>query len=366
MTSTATSHRRFLPVVLPVCLVATALCPCVSPPRAAEGLPSVETSPPEPVTLIGHGRVVFALERDGRPHFVIYAQGKLRSKLSLRTSPSLGWIWSGDVEHVPPDGGSQRYEVSFSSEAPERIVLNGKMFPIPKQRVDESQELLRGPWFVLTSYGRAVPTGRYFALPNTGDLDPAETNSHAWYFDRDLHGAEVRRNSLEMDDLEGWVVAWDQQHCIQHSDNSRVARLRLFPNGRIVTNRTHSMPLTERRTAPAEVQLLVDRLLKMARQHARSQSDKPPPSAAVGTPRRPFPRALGRGLWDQHQDLVRIKDEDQLHTLRVVHPGRNDRVGRVPEGWDDMRDRLWKFLNTASGDKGVWQDGDVNRRSNAS
>jgi hypothetical protein len=191
-------------------------------------------------------------------------------------------------------------------------------------------------------------------LPKIGDLDRAKTYSHAWYFDRDLHEAELHRNSLEMDDLKGWVVAWDQQHCIQHSDNSRVARLRMFPDGRVVANRTRSDPLAELRIAPDEVRLLTDELLKMAKLQSRDQSERPVPSpVAAATPRSLFPRALGRGLWDQHQDLVRIKDEDQLHTLRVVHAGRNDRVGRVPDGWDDMRDRLWKFLTAAHEGKDI-------------
>jgi hypothetical protein len=230
------NHRRS-PWVMRAWLGIALLWPSLRSVPAAD---DADTAPPELVTRSAHERSVVALQTAGRPHFV------LSTELKLSRPTDSEWTWTGHIDHRPPGGEVQRHTLTFSSESPEEISLDGRTVPIPNRLHQDPDEKPRGPWFVLTSYGRAVPTGRFFRFPDIADLDHERQYSIAYYFDRDVYEAETHRNTLQLDDLDSWILAWDEQHCISHSDGVRIARLRVFADGRVVANRRPGEPLIEK------------------------------------------------------------------------------------------------------------------------
>ena len=142
------------------------------------------------------------------------------------------------------------------------------------------------------------------------------------------------------------MIAWDDQHRIQHSDGAREARVRVFADGRVIGVRSYRDPLVKRNIDKASLAALVEDLIAMAEKpvssptdEKQSPDDKKPLVTLAGD------TALGRGMWDQEQDLVRIRHEGHTYFVHVIHPGRSDRVGQVPIGWEEMHERLWGLID---------------------
>ena len=309
-------------------------------------------------TVTEHDRSMTTLMHGDRPICSFYAHGQLSTE---RTPEESGSTWTGRIKHTQNDGSVNTYTVRYVATAMSLISLSGRSFTVPTPPASNTSEDAkpRSPTFVMTSYGRPVPTGRSFEVAIEGDLTPKKQYSQAWYFDNDLYKAESRRNTLEMDDLEGWVVAWDSQHCIQHSDGARVAKFRLFADGRLIINRDHRRVLAERKIAPDEVkQLLVD-LAAMQDQSASLErallnAVKADPDSIVGLPINidstliqsvAIQTPLGHGLWDQFQDIVHFRRDGRKETINVVYAGPDQRPTRIPPGWDEMHRRLHELTS---------------------
>lgn len=335
------NHRR-LPWVMRAWLGIVLLWPNLQLALAAD---DADTAPPELVTRSAHERSVVALQTAGRPHFVLYARGTLSTELKLSRPTDSEWTWTGHIDHRPPGGEVQRHELTFSSQAPEELSLDGRIFPVQNRLEQKADEKPRGLWIVLTSYGRAVPTGRFFSFPDVAELDWQQKSTDAYYADMDVFNAEICRHTLEMDDLTGWILSWDEQDCISHSDGLRTARLRVFADGRVVANPGYNDPLIEKQITPGEVQALVNDILKLNGVNSRELSANVPTSGLSGLSVESVSSSpLGRGLWDQNQELIQIREDDKIHDLRVVYPGQKDRLGHVPGGWEEIRDRLWTLI----------------------
>jgi hypothetical protein len=303
-----------------------------------------ETGPLPPRLLVVQGeRSAVAVRFNKRLDFVIYSHTHLDAEINEEKVSPMKSTWSGYVEQRRADGMAKRFELHYSTDKPDVIVLDGKEFAIanPLDAAKEADGEDRGPWFLLTSFGRLVPSGRFFEAPHDPDsLDPKKEYSLAWYMDQDVHQAETYRHNFDLDDLKDWVIAWDEQHPISHSDGARVARLRIFADGRIVGARSHLEPLVHARLSKAEVDALVADLIAMARK----------PDVVVDPKLTVASSPLGRGLWDQHQDVVHIHRDGERHLVHVTHPGRRDPVGDVSPGWKEMNERLWKLLQAAKPD----------------
>lgn len=290
-----------------------------------------------------HGRSAAVLRSGDRPICVFYGHGTIDAVMNQDTRRR---TWNGVIEHELETGERHRYSLRYQVSAPELISINGRLFRIPLSPVDEPDATRAPPWFVLTSYGRPIATGRYFSVPTPKDLDPKSQYSHAWYFSNDVYAAESQRNTLEMDDLTGWVIAWDEQHCIQHSDGARVAKLRVFGDGRVIVNEEYRGSLVEKQISTEEVQQLRERLLAMGSPVESEDSselddvtiDHDAVDLLVGSS---FPSTLRNyGMWDQYQDLITVRTGEKTDAICIVHPGPSDSIGRVPPGWEAVRDKM--------------------------
>lgn len=334
-------------------MLALALLIGIVPSSAANGDDTTEL---ELVSVAAHDRAAVVLKSNERPICVFYGDGTLTGNLAEHRSRK---TWSGVVEHTSKAGDRHRYDIRYSVQAPELISIAGRLFQIPIGPTDKPEKELKAPWFVLTSYGRPIATGRYFSTPSTDNLNPKSQYSHAWYFDRDLYAAESQRNTLEMDDLEGWVIAWDEQHCIQHSDSARVAKLRIFDDGRVIVNDGYAGSLQEKR-------LPID-IVRRLRQDLASMAGVTNEVKLLGntsvisdgelidggeldlqiTSR--FPTTLNSfALWDQYQDSITVRIGQTSHSINVVHPGPDGRPTYIPSGWNAMRDRLATIMRSDS------------------
>jgi hypothetical protein len=145
--------------------------------------------------------------------------------------------------------------------------------------------------------------------------------------------ASKSAGDLELDDQQGWAVAWDEQHPISHSDGARVARLRLFADGRIVGARSSHEALVRRKISERAAAALIADLVAMAGDPEIRADD-----AVSVSP-------LGAALWDQYQELVRIVHDGKTYAIHVTHPSAEGDLGSIPLGWKDMNERLWALLH---------------------
>ncbi len=322
-------------------------------PRADS--PAAEDEAPRIRLLSDHGRSAFTIDRAGRPLFVIYAHGTLSTELTVGDATNGEWHCNGTIEHHHPEGETHHFEMSFTAGSPGTLSLNETEFPIPATftATNNPDDALRGPWFIITSYGRIVPSGRSFTRPTDDELDPEHQYSQAWYMDRDVWDAEVYRNTLEMDDLEGWVVSWDHQHCMQHSDSGREARLRIWADGRVVSWEGPHRPIVEHQISPEEVQTLVDDLVAMTDSPkivdlATPATEAEPSEVFVVSPRGP--------TWNQFQEFVDVRQGDHEHMVHVLYPGMDDPLGSVPLGWEEMQQRLFDLIDRSGGQAAGGED----------
>lgn len=293
--------------------------------------------------LATNGRSMVTLTQADRPVCSFYAQGALTASVE---SNETGGRWTGQIKHTPVNSESHTYNLAYDVVSSSQVSINDRSYRIRTEgaaaKADDAKP--RCPTFVLTSYGRVVPTGRSFEVATAADLEPKTQFSKAWYFDRDLYGAETNRNTLEMDDLSGWVVGWDQQNPIQHSDGARIAKFRLFADGRLVINRGRRQPLAERKISPEEVTSLLGELAEMVTPpEDADEIDKLNVAVKklnLGIAHSP----LGRGLWDQGQDIVYLRDEGRGDTIRVIHEGRDQRPTQIPLGWEAAAQRLRELV----------------------
>lgn len=302
----------------------------------------------ELVSVSAHERAAVVLQSGETPVCVFYGRGKLTGQLIENRSRK---TWNGVIEHADAAGNRLPYDIRYSLQAPELISIAGRLFRIPVGPTEKTKQELKAPWFVLTSYGRPIATGRYFSRPSTDDLNPKSQYSHAWYFDRDRHAAESQRNTLEMDDLEGWVISWDEQHCIQHSDGARVAKLRIFGDGRVVVNDGYAGSLHTKQIPIEDVRRLLQDLALMTEE--THEVTLPGEVSIAGDLdlqiASRFPKTLNNfAMWDQYQDFITVRIGKTSQSINVVHPGPDGNPTHIPSGWDEMRDRLAAIMRSDS------------------
>jgi hypothetical protein len=130
-------------------------------------------------------------------------------------------------------------------------------------------------------------------------------------------------NSRRLAEQDGWVVAWDEQHPIQHSSGIRMARLRLFPDGRLLVLQGVLDPIAEARIPTDDVNSLVDWLIdeQAARKRAAFKV-KQADGIQTEVEWDPLPSAL----WDQHAERVAVRRKDAVYDLIRFSPPRDERA----------------------------------------
>lgn len=285
-------------------------------------------------------RTALWLTSGENPRCGFYASGKLTAKLNIDGEETVG-----ELLHESLEGTTQRYELRYNAKTG-RLAIDGKAVDaaFPRGESPDGAEALaavgKALWFIATTFGRIAPSDRWSSPPAAEDLSPTKRFSFAWYLDRDLELAETYRYNLELDALEDWSIAWDERHPISHSDGARVARLRLFADGRLVGARSPDQKLFRRRVSPDLAAALISDLVTMAGDAKAGSVETGDAASSWGVA-----SSWSAALWDQRQELVRIAHEGQIRLIHVVEPSAKGGPGSAPLGWKEMRGRLGALLH---------------------
>lgn len=259
------------------------------------------------------------------PHVILYAQGALTLQLQQAESDE-SIIWSGDIAHCTQSDKTRTYDFQFSTSAPHLLSFNGQTVAIARKSGDAEDLRDKCECFVITATGKIVSTHRYFAEPAADDLDPARQFSTAYYLDAEIYEAETHSETLAMNSIPGAVIAWDRQNCISHSDSARTARLRIYPDGRVLRSAGYRQSIQESWIPVASVKQLALRLYALG---TDPQMTKLQDGAEL---------EIGVGaLWDQHQEVISVRHAGKCRLIHVIYPGRKQPMGQVPLNWDEIQ-----------------------------
>jgi hypothetical protein len=120
----------------------------------------------------------------------------------------------------------------YASDEPTALFLDGKAYDLTASPLMSPMGALevRGRIFLLRDEGEPFRTPRTIALRNEKDLQTIGV-----FVVADEFRAGVYAESRRVQQLEGWVLALDVQNPLRHGDGVRSARLRIFPDGRVLS-----------------------------------------------------------------------------------------------------------------------------------
>lgn len=183
----------------------------------------------------------------------------------------------------------------------------------------EEADRSRGIWCGLTSYGRTQSTKRWHdwlaeeSDPAKSELNHERQFSAAWYFDNDLFTFESYRTTLEMDDLTNVVIAWDEQHPIQHSDAARAAKLRVLADGRLFASRDGREATQQLQLTPVELAALIEKLLPLF--------GDPLPTGKSGN----VPLNDAGAHWDAEKESMVLSHAGKTYRVETQSASRSDK-----------------------------------------
>ncbi len=141
-----------------------------------------------------------------------------------------------------------------------------------------------------------------------------------------IPGVDVYGNSRKLMAMQDWSIAWDSQYPIRNGDHSRVARLRVFADGRVAALQQLRDPLAEIQIPKADAAQLINWLIDDL--HATERPALPLtliskfPSGEVqagdGDP-------LPLSLWDQDGTRITVKRDGKTYDLLSIEPHYADR-----------------------------------------
>jgi beta-lactamase regulating signal transducer with metallopeptidase domain len=324
------------------------------PPPIAEKRPGAATNvPPQPARphIFGHQRSAVGWQTDDKVYLVLYANGFLQTGLEETSFPTGEWSVRGHINLLQDRRVVRRFELRYSSDDLDTVYVDNKAYVMDAPPKDGAEGAMQtGRLIVLREKGEPLHTHRTLRLNSTKDLDPQQSGSLAALADMDLHLAETYRASRELAAQPGWVVAWDKHNPIQHGDGARIARLRIFPDGRVAVWEGLGKPLAETRIAREEVTELVNWLIDEQHAGARMPMNV---VAEDGSKKQIFLDPLLGSLWDQEAQRVAAKRGEMIFDLLSVTPERPDRpepaLSKSAGALDkEVIDRLQQLVNVAA------------------
>jgi beta-lactamase regulating signal transducer with metallopeptidase domain len=316
-------------------------------------LPHQRTSPPPAIDrLIDESLTTVTVRSDDNIHFMLAAKGDLQPMLSVE--PNLGdsgWNVNGRVTANIPGGRPRAFRIQYSTSTPNRLRIDQIDFTMNAlPRADDTQGrgvMLTGRLFLLPPSGDPIHSDRFPTLPTPTDLDSGQVGWLAASVERELYEAHANRKSRQLAELPDWVIAWDDQDAMQHGSGWRTARLRIFPDGRIVGLRDLQADLIEARISRRQVADLVDWLIDQM--HA-SQRNWIQVQAAGGQPlRRVYVDPLPEALWDQTGSRIAVRRKGRIYDLLFIQPPSLDHASslydlRTDLHFDQARERLEELV----------------------
>ena len=258
-----------------------------------------------------HSAIAVQSEKD--VNFVLVYAGALSSGMTSVSEAGGKWGFEGNVHLADREktktagkNADQRVvSVKYTSDAPTTLFLNGKAYDLaapPRVTPMGALEAAPGRILLLRDDGKPFQTHRTLALRNEKDLESIGNFAVA-----DHVNAGVYAESRRVQQMEGWVLAWDVQVPLRHSGGHRTARLRIFPDGRVLSL-PNGRTLRELKISAGELSELLRWLAEDQKVPAlkpqAAQSGDPKPAKAFDT-------------WAGGVSFLQFKHNGQLHGMVV-------------------------------------------------
>ena len=308
---------------------------------AATRAPATAKPLPQTRHLFNDKYSAIAVQSKEDVNFVLAYTGFLSSGMSewsSGTDAETKWRFEGlvhlvDVEKTRAVGKNvdkRAIAVKYTSDAPRTLFLDGKAYDLSRPARVTSMGAVESPGrlFILRENGEPLQTNRTLPLRNEKDLVTIGD-----FAVRDRFHMETYAESRRVQAMEGWVLGWDVQHPIQHSDGQRAALLRIFPDGRLLYL-NNGRQLQELKLPPAEVNDLLRWLTE--EQMVGEQKLDPVEGNDVVQPER------GRtiNMWNQSTDFLVFVRNGRRH-------GIVESSGASSSAFAPIRQRLMEMVNRA-------------------
>ena len=301
--------------------------PDVKAPRAEIPPPAFLASgvKPDSKQLFNEDYAAFAVQSEKDVNFVLCYQGSLSNGIA-EWSSGAKWRFNGNVYLVDraktaiagKNVNKRVIAVKYTSDAPTTLFLDGKAYDLAAQpRMTSMGALDEAPGrvFLLRDEGEPFQTHRTLALRNEQDL--ATIGNFAVF---DSVNADLYADNRRIQEMEGWVLAFDFQVPLRHSGGHRIARLRIFPDGRVLSSPNGRVL--------HELKIPADELAELLRWLAEDQK-VPVVKAQAAQPGDPKP-AIGQEFdtWAGGVSFLQFKHNDLLHSMTVGSHLRNPGSGK--------------------------------------
>ncbi|MFN0128291.1 MAG: ExbD/TolR family protein, partial [Verrucomicrobiales bacterium] len=197
---------------------------------------------PERARLSNDTYTAVAFQSETDVNFVLVYQGALSTGLTETWSETTKrWSIEGNVhlvDHEKTQATGKNVDkrvvaVKYTSDEPNTLYLDGKAYDLAASpRLTPMGALVEPPArvFLLRDEGEPFQTQRTSALRDEKDLATIGQFAVHDHFTAGLY-AESRR----IEQMDGWVLAWDFQVPQRRSGGHRIARLRIFPDGQVLS-----------------------------------------------------------------------------------------------------------------------------------
>ena len=211
----------------------------LKPAAALNGLP--EDVIPELTRQSNDKYSAVACQSEKHVNFVLVYPGAISTGLSETSLDANGkWSIEGNIHLVDlaktkaagKNVDKRVIALKYTSGAPNTLFLDGKAYDLARRSSATLTAMLDMPGrvFMLRDEGEPFQTHRILALRSEKDLETVGK-----FAAHDMFMAQTYADSRRVRRMKGYVLSWDTQRPIQHSDGEHVAQLRIFPDGRVLS-----------------------------------------------------------------------------------------------------------------------------------
>jgi hypothetical protein len=294
-----------------------AAAPASTAPKPDAPVASLRTDVRPVLTQLSNDQYsAIAVQSEKEVNFVLVYAGSISSGVTDSSSEADGkWGFEGSVhlvarEKTKPAGKNVDQRVvtlKYASDAATKLFLDGKAYDLaapPRMTPMGAFEAAPGRIFLLRDKGEPFQTQRTLALRNEKDL--ATIGQFAV---KDHVTARVLAESRRVQQMEGWVLALDHQVPLRRSGGHRTARLRIFPDGRVLS-------LPDGRTL-RELKISAEELSDLLRWLAEDQkvSALKPQAAPPDDPKLEIHQQFD--TWVGGVSFLQFKYNGQLHGMTI-------------------------------------------------
>ncbi len=311
-------------------------------PDAVQGWPRADVKP-ERKHLWNDKYAAVAVQSEKDVNFVLVYPGFISTGMSESVSGSgadARWSFEGHVHLVDTEKtkaagrnvDKRKIAVKYTSDAPTKLFLDGKAYDLATPTLASSKGALEMPGriFLLRDEGEPFQTDRTLALRNEKDL--VTIGDFAMH---DRFMAETYADNRRVQKMEGWALAWDTQHPIQHSDGEYVAQMRIFPDGRVLSL-SNGRELKEFKITPADIAELTRWLVEEGK-----VGEWKPEKVKIANTGQELEMSPVKNVWDRETDILIFTRDGKRHGVAVEHGG----PGPV---FDVIRERLWELAKSGA------------------